>query len=218
MKVPNLATFDAMIKCEQVLSEHNKILFSYSGGSDSDTMLDLVQKVIAKTNWQGEIKYVWFDTGIEYDATKKHIPFIEQKYSIKIERVRAKVPVPLGCHKYGVPFLSKDISAKINTLQNNNFDFIKDGKKDYEELIKKYPKCKSGIKWWCNKGQKGFGIEKNLYLKEFMLENPPTFKISSLCCFGAKKSTSHAYEKNNVIDLKCIGVRQAEGGGAFNKD
>lgn len=209
---PNLATFDAEMKCESVLKEHNKILLSYSGGSDSDTMLDLVQRVIKKINWQGEIKYVWFDTGIEYQATKDHIPEIEKRYGITIEKVRAKVPVPLGCLNYGLPFISKDISSKINSLQNNNFDFANDGNKSYEELITKYPKCKASIKWWCNKKPKGFGIEANKLLKEFMIDNPPTFKISARCCEGAKKKPSHEWEKQNNCDLKCLGLRKAEGG------
>lgn len=212
MNFPNTATVDAFVKCKSVFETHNKILLSYSGGSDSDTMLDLVQKVLKDLDWKGEIKYVWFDTGIEYDATKRHIPDIEKKYDITIERVRAKVPVPLGCKKFGLPFLSKDISSKINVLQNHNFDFKKDGNKSFAELINKYDKCSSVIKWWCNEKTKGFGINANLFLKEFMIENPPTFKISSMCCWGAKKSTSHEYEKNFDFDLKVMGLRGAEGG------
>lgn len=212
MKTPNIATTDAIVKCKSILERHNRVLLSYSGGSDSDTMLDLVQKVIKIIHWKGEIKYVWFDTGIEYDATKRHIPDIEKKYGITIDKVRAKVPVPLGCKKFGLPFLSKDISAKINVLQNHNFDFKKDGNKSFTELINKYEKCSSVIKWWCNETTKGFGINVNLFLKDFMIENPPTFKISSMCCWGAKKSTSHEYEKNFDFDLKLMGLRGAEGG------
>ena len=127
MQTPNIATTDAFVKCKSVFDTHNKILVSYSGGSDSDIMLDLIQKVIKETNWKGEIKYVWFDTGIEYQATKDHIPFIENKYNIKIDKVRAKVPVPLGCKKFGLPFLSKYASQMISRLQAHNFDFAKDG-------------------------------------------------------------------------------------------
>ena len=80
MRFPNAATTDAFVKCKSVFETHNKIMFSYSGGSDSDTMLDLVQRVIKDLDWKGEIKYVFFDTGIEYAATKKHITEIESKY------------------------------------------------------------------------------------------------------------------------------------------
>ena len=57
-----------------------------------------------------------------------------------------------------------------------------------------------------------FNINRNKYLKEFMIENPPTFKISNKCCDLAKKHTSHGYA--DVEDLMVIGIRKAEGGGA----
>lgn len=217
--VPNLATFDAEMKCEQVLNEHNKILLSYSGGSDSDTMLDLVQRVIKRIGWQGEIKYVWFDTGIEYKATKEHIPQIEKKYGITIDKVRAKVPVPLGCMRYGLPFLSKYASQMISRLQAKDFDFKNDGNKSYEELEKKYANTQSALKFWCNtygsvaiKKPSHFNINQFPYLKEFMIENPPDFKISDQCCKGAKKDTAHDYIKEHTFDLQLLGLRGAEGG------
>ena len=217
-KFPNVATVDAMVKCESVLREHEKVLFSYSGGSDSDVMLDLVQKVIAKIGWRGEIRYVWFDTGIEYGATKEHIPFVEKKYGIKIERVRAKVPVPLGCYKFGVPFLTKYVSQMIGRLQSKGFDFAKDGGKSFEELSLKYPKTQSALKFWCcessreNGGKSRFDINQFKFLKEFMIANPPDFKISDACCKGAKKETAHDYLKAHDFDLQCLGLRRAEGG------
>lgn len=52
-------------------------------------------------------RYVWFNTGMEYKATKEHLEYIENRYGIKIERIRAKFPVPLAVRKFGYPFLSK---------------------------------------------------------------------------------------------------------------
>ena len=184
-------------------------MVSISGGADSDVMLDLLLKVCPKE----KMTFVFFDTGIEYDATKRHLDYLEKKYDIKIDRQRADVPVPLGVKKYGLPFISKDISAKINSLRNNNFDFVNDGNKSYEELLIKYPRCKSIIKWWCNKKDAPrFNIESTTYLKEFLIANPPKFKISARCCDGAKKKPSHNYEKSHAFDCKCMGLRRAEGG------
>lgn len=45
-----------------------------------------------------------------------------------------------------------------------------------------------------------------------MIENPPTFKISSQCCKYAKKDIAKEYLKQNNVELNCIGVRKYEGG------
>ena len=88
----------------------------------------------------------------------------------------------------------------------------------YEELSEEYPKCNSAIKWWCNyRDDTAFGfsflnISYNKYLKEFLIQNPPPFKISNRCCEWAKKKVSHHYVKNNKIECTIIGVRKAEGG------
>lgn len=148
---PNVRTFDAFFKCERHLIDHHKILVSVSGGSDSDIMLDHLQKVLEenKFNYDCEIHYVWFDTGLEYKVTKEHLDYLENKYNIKIERIRPKVPVPLGCKIYGVPFLTKYVSQMLSRLQEHNFDFKNDGNKSYEELMSKYPNMKSALRFWC---------------------------------------------------------------------
>lgn len=65
---------------------YKNIMCSVSGGSDSDVMLDIVYKC----DKSKKVRYVWFDTGLEYDATKKHIEYLEKRYSIKIERESSK--------------------------------------------------------------------------------------------------------------------------------
>ena len=49
-------------------------------------------------------------------------------------------------------------------------------------------------------------------MREFLINNPPPFKISDKCCEGAKKNNAHKLEKERNFDLCCIGVRKAEGG------
>ena len=61
------------------------------------------------------MNYIWFDTGIEYQATKEHLTYLEDRYNIDITKERAKCPVPLSSKRYGVPFLSKYISEMIIT-------------------------------------------------------------------------------------------------------
>ena len=179
---------------------------SVSGGADSDILIDLCER--AEPHF---VSYVFFDTGIEYQATKEHLNWLEQKYGIEIHREKAKVPVPLGNKKYGVPFLSKNVSNMIWRLQSNGFQWEDD---TFENLYAKYPNCKCGLLWWTNGKGEGshFNINRNSWLKEFLMKNPPPFKISDKCCLGAKKNTSDIYMKKFPTDLMIMGVRKAEGG------
>lgn len=83
--------------------KYNRILCSISGGSDSDVMLDIVWRC----DKDDKVDYVCFDTGLEYQATKEHLDYLEEKYNIKILRYKAIKPIPLSCKQYGQPFLSK---------------------------------------------------------------------------------------------------------------
>lgn len=164
------------------------------------------------------------------------------KSTILKSRERAIKPIPLAVREYGQPFLSKNVSAQIQKLQKYNFDFSQELDNDYIRMIKKYcvqynephgnavkiddkyySGCVSGILWWCNvtgklswgtdKTSTGiFNISRNKYLKEFMIENPPYFKIDNKCCDLSKKRVSSKYIKQHNIDLSIIGVRKAEGG------
>lgn len=125
-------------------------------------------------------------------------------------RERAVKPIPVCVREYGQPFLSKQVSEYISNLQRHGFDFI-DG--TFEDLFELYPKCKASLKWWCDKGDGPmYCINYHRYLKEFMLLNPPKFRVSSKCCDYAKKKVNKNYVKNNNIDLVIIGVRKSEGG------
>lgn len=215
-KIENVTVFDGLIKAQAVLRHHKKVSVSISGGSDSDIVLDIIEKA---RNEENEVTYVWFDTGVEYQATKDHLAYLEKRYGIKIERVRAIKTIPTCCREYGQPFLSKFVSEKIETLQRQGFQWEDE---PYEVLLEKYPKAAGGIKWWCNWYTKNkhpnftrpsqFDIGRNKWLKEFMLKNPPTFRVSSKCCTYAKKKVNKKYKQEHQIDLDVYGVRRSEGG------
>ena len=174
-------------------------------------MLDLISKI----DTDRKVRYIWFDTGLEYQATKDHLKYLEEKYHVEIEKIKVIKPIPLSCREYGQPFLSKFVSSMIYRLQRHNFTWED---KPIEELLSKYPKAQNAIKWWCNgNGKPGlkysaFNINYHKYLKEFMIKNPPWFKISDKCCTYAKKEVSAQFVKDNYIDLMIIGVRKAEKG------
>ena len=207
---------DSFVKANSVINSplYETILCSISGGSDSDVMLDLISRV----DRDKKVKYVWFNTGLEYQATKDHLDYLEQKYNVTIARERAIKPIPLTCKEYGQPFLSKFVSENIYRLQMHGFKWED---KPLEELLEEYPNCKAALRWWTNdygymekyKGRlRSFNIGYFKYLKDFLLENPPTFKISSKCCHYAKKDVAKQLIKRYKADLNVIGVRKAEGG------
>ncbi|MCQ2077480.1 MAG: phosphoadenosine phosphosulfate reductase family protein [Bacteroidaceae bacterium] len=207
--IDNLAVLEALIKSKSVIGRHQKIIVSISGGSDSDIVLDIVEK----TKGNRTVEYIWFDTGLEYQATKNHLKYLEQKYGIKIQARRAIKPIPICCREYGAPFLSKQVSEFISRLQKYNFKFED---KSFDELYAEYPKCKSALQWWCNckNGDKKsmFNINHNRWLKEFLIANPPQFKISNKCCTYAKKKVSQRFLDETDADLSIIGIRKSEGG------
>lgn len=204
--------FDTFEMAEHVLSQHEKIMCSVSGGSDSDVVVD----ILTKLDPDKQIHYVWFDTGVEYAATKEHLDFLENKYGITIERVRPYKTIPWVVKMWGQPFLSKTVSRNIERLQRNNFQWEDE---PYEVLIQKYPKCQSPIRWWCNKYttrsgalRSVFNISNNGRLKDFLIQNPPWFRISAECCDSVKKKTARSVVKQGEYDLEILGVRVFEGG------
>lgn len=187
-------------------SKYDKIVCTISGGSDSDVMLD----IIWKCDKDSKVDYVWFDTGLEYQATKDQLKYLEEKYGISIARYKAIKPIPSTCKHFGQPFLSKYVSEMIQRLQRHDFKWED---REFEDLYREYPKCKVALQWWCNCNiSDRFNISRNKYLKEFMIANPPTFKISNKCCKYAKKDVVHKLIKDNEYDLEVNGVRRSEGG------
>lgn len=215
-KIPqNYDIYKSFLVTRDKFNKYENILVSISGGSDSDVMMDLFCRFD-----KNKVTFVFFDTGLEYKATKEHLKYLEEKYGVEIVRIRGTKPIPITCRDYGMPFLSKQVSENISRLQKYNFKWED---KPFEELLKEYcyidnkgewRGCASALRWWCNKwGEKSkFNISYNKGLKEFMIANPPDFKISQKCCKFSKKDAVKNYMKENDFDLNCYGVRKAEGG------
>ena len=207
----NATIFDGYCKAISVLSRHDHVAVSVSGGKDSDIMVDIISRI----DKDKKCRYIWFDTGLEYAATKRHLTELEEKYGITIERIKAIKPIPTSCKEYGLPFLNKFVSEMIYRLQSNDFQWEDE---DYDTLIEKYPNCKVALTWYNNNRDVGkygysiFNIDYNKNLRDFLIANPPPFKISSKCCTYAKKDVAHKWADDNDIDLMIVGVRKAEGG------
>lgn len=207
---PNNPTIlDAVIKTEdhinRVAQEGGKIMVSISGGSDSDIMLDMFERLGYD---EGEVVYVWFDTGLEYDTTKRHLKDLEAKYGVEIKRYRPEMTVAQACKKFGVPFHSKLDSSKIKKLQAKGFRWES---KRLEDLSVEYENAMDGLKWWCNAHTPRFSIGRSFALKAFMVQNHPP-KIFDQCCEYAKKNVSKKAESELGASLGVVGIRRAEGG------
>lgn len=209
-KVPqNSVIQKTILTTAQKLDFDGTCLVSISGGWDSDILMDLVEN----SEKTCKIVYVFFDTGIEYQATHDHLGYLEQKYEVSIERMRPKCPIPLAVKQYGIPLFSKQEAEYLDRLQKHGFDFTSN--ESFEHDYAKHPKAKSALCYWHNNWgtNSAFNIERRKGLKEFIQANPPSFKISKNCCQKAKKDVAHLADAAYQPDLKIIGVRRDEGGG-----
>lgn len=211
-RIDNPIVFDSFIKAKSVLAKHTNISVSVSGGADSDVVVDLISKVGDGKN----IRYIFLDTGVELQATRGHLTYLEKKYGITIERVKAEKVIPTTSREFDQPFLSKYVSEHIGRLQHHGFKF-KD--EPFEKLTQEYPHALGSVRWWCNQYEvvegmtsSMFNINRNKWLKEFLIANPPTFNISNKCCYYAKKKPASHFAKAFNMDLQILGVRKAEGG------
>lgn len=116
---PVYADFDPPAKFEAIKSiiakrlvEHPNAICSYSGGSDSDIMLHLIETV-RETFELPPVQYCFFNTGLEMDAIKRHVRDTEEKYGITITEHRPKKGIVQATREYGIPFVSKIMSSGL---------------------------------------------------------------------------------------------------------
>lgn len=111
--------------------------------------------------------------------------------------------------------MNKVVSEYIDRLQTHDFQWED---KPFDVLCQEYPNCKAALRWWCNNWRNEphkplqTEIASRGKLKEFMILNPPTFRISKRCCDLAKKSAGDLARAKFDVGIQFIGVRKAEGG------
>lgn len=209
---PTVPILDMFAKIYSTLQQHETVLVFISGGSDSDIMLDAIHRI----DTDKKARYVYCGTGMEYEATKRQLKKLEQKYGVRIEPVAPVLPIPTCCRQYGVPFWSKRVSEMIYRLQRHDFKWED---RPFDELIKEYPRCRAALRWWCNEHpRKDNGAESSLNiayapgLKEYMVANPPPMRIAAKCCQKAKTEPAAKFQAEQAADLVCTGLRKCEGG------
>ena len=229
---PDYADLDAPEKFQAItgiimthLRRHPKAICSYSGGSDSDIMIDLIENARKIVPSLPEVKYVFFNTGLEMKATKDHIKAVEEKYGVEIEERRPEINIVRAVRTYGIPFVSKIMSAGLEEWQKKGiplsiaqeYEEAENKAAKREELKERYPKCESLINFLCCCNSDGeprpniqLVINSSKYMRDFIGENPPDFPISAKCCDYCKKQVAHSIQKD--YEMIITGERRAEGG------
>lgn len=164
-KRPAYADFDSQNKflaIESIIAkrlvEHPKAICSYSGGSDSDIVVDLIERVRKICPQIEPIKYMFLNTGLEMKAIKDHVWETAEKYGIEIEEVRPKVNIIQATRKSGIPFLNKIVSGRLSNWQRSNvpvsvvqeYNDAEDKPAKYFELKERYPHAASAITFLCS--------------------------------------------------------------------
>ncbi len=228
---PAYADFDAPAKFEAIksiiakrLREHPNATCSYSGGSDSDILLHLIEQV-RETFSLPSIHYAFFNTGLEMEAIKRHVSEMESLYGVTITRYRPKKNIVQATREYGQPFVSKIMSAGIEGIQRKNIPLsihkeyadAEDKAAKRAELKKRYPGCETTINFLCCCNSKGeprpdiqLVINSSKYMLDFITDNPIPFDVSNRCCDYCKKQLAHSVQQS--FDMVITGERRDEGG------
>ena len=229
---PAYADFDSPMKFQAIsgiimtrLKQHPNAICSYSGGSDSDILIDMIERARIIVPSLPKVKYVFFNTGLEMKATKDHVKETAEKYGVEIEEVRPKINIVQSTRKYGVPFVSKIMSSGLDEWQKKGiplsiaeeYEQAEDKAAKRKELRERYPKCETVINFLCccnNKGEPRPNIQlvinSSKYMRDFIAECPPDFKISAKCCDYCKKQIAHRIQK--YYEMVITGERRDEGG------
>ena len=180
---PAYADFDSPAKFTAIqsiiakhLKNHPNAICSYSGGADSDILIDILERT-RKGFELPPIKYVFFNTGLEMKATKDHVREVAEKYGVDIAEYQAikgyikvrngEKTVNIPCksasnivnatREHGIPFVSKIMSGGLSEWQKkgvplsiaDEYEQAEDKHAKRLELKERYPKCESLINFLC---------------------------------------------------------------------
>ena len=229
---PAYADLDAPAKFQAIqgiiatrLKQHPKAICSYSGGADSDILIDIIERTRAAFPSLPPVKYAFFNTGLEMKATKDHVKATAEKYGVEIKEYRPKISIVQAARTYGIPFVSKIMSAGLSEWQKKGvplsiaqeYEQAEDKAAKRAELKERYPKCESLINFLCCCNSAGeprpniqLVINSSKFMRDFIGEYPPDFRISAKCYDYCKKHIAHAVQKD--FDMIITGERRDEGG------
>lgn len=166
------------------LGNHENILVSVSGGSDSDIIVHMIATYFREH--LPRIHFVFVNTGLEYQATRDHLAYLEKRYDIKIERIRG-MPIPVAVKKYGFPIISKDHSRHIKS-------FLNDAPTSTAKVNGGYTRRRYNFS--AKSREVAYAVKER------------GLKVSGMCCDKSKKDPMYRYCKEHSIDLVITGERE----------
>lgn len=161
------------------------------------------------------------------EATKRHVHETKELYGVTIAeyRPKEKKDIVSATREYGLPFVSKIMSAGLEGVQKKNIPLsiadeyaaAEDKAAKRKELKSRYPGCETTINFLCCCNSAGeprpniqLVINSSKYMLDFIKENPIPFKVSNKCCDCCKKEVAHRVQKS--FDMVITGERRDEGG------
>lgn len=180
---PDYADFDSPKKFQAIqsivgrhLKEHPNAICSYSGGADSDIMIDVIERARAVFKLP-PVNYVFFNTGLEMKATKDHVRAVAEKYNVQISEFqpvkgyinftadgvtkkiqwKSALNIVNATRTHGIPFVSKIMSGGLQEWQKkgvplsiaDEYNAAEDKHAIRQKLRLRYPKCESLINFLC---------------------------------------------------------------------
>lgn len=190
-------------------------------------MIDLIERARMIAPSLPKVDYVFFNTGLEMDATKRHVKETAEKYGVEIKEVSPAKgnDIVSATRREGIPFISKIMSGGLSEWQKkgvplsiaDEYNQAEDKAAKRQELRERYPKCESLINFLCCCNKDGdprpniqLVINSSKYMLDFIKECPPDFKVSAKCCDCCKKAPAHSCQKD--YEMIITGERRDEGG------
>lgn len=195
MAVDHARIANTLGKMDHYLSTHNSIVVMTSGGSDSDIIMHMIATHFREC--LHKIHFVFVKIGLEYQATYRHLEYLEKRYDVNIDRIKGESVVSV-VRREGLPILSKEFSQIIYAVNCGQPARTKDFWKKMEPRkssrtmkVRPFPPAVRAM-------------------AQYLLDN--NVKVSDRCCLLSKKRPASKYKQSVKCDMDITGERRAEGG------
>ena len=164
-------------------AKEGQVYVSYSGGLDSEVLLDLVWRLYP------HVPAVFVDTGLEYPENREQV----KTHGDRVTWLKPKMPFPQVIEHYGFPVVSKRIAQYVSEVQNSRGE--------------------TATKRLRLTGIKGNGTVSKMGMisKKWQFLCTAPFKVSHKCCHVMKHQPLDNYAKTTGR-AGMNGMRAEEGG------